>query len=227
MNDFLTSAPAFRDRREAGQALAKVLRAQVGPGEPPVILALPRGGVPVAYEIALQLHAPLDLLLVRKIGAPGHEEFAIGAVADGAHPHWIIDQDMLKQFNVPAQWFDAQKDRQLREIERRRALYCGDNPPISIAGRDVIVVDDGVATGNTAKVALMTLADAHPKRLRFATPVGAREALDALRPQVDEVICLATPEPFRAVGFHYEQFDQTSDEEVIDLLGKARQRFAG
>ncbi|MBA1204819.1 phosphoribosyltransferase [Pseudomonas capeferrum] len=224
MSDYCSSRPAFSDRREAGRALANALLAQAH--EAPVVLALPRGGVPVAYEVALALQAPLDLLLVRKIGAPGHEEFAIGAVADGVQPHWIVDQTMLEHFHVPAGWFELQKDQQLKEIERRRAIYCGDHRPLQVEGREVIVVDDGVATGNTAQVALMAVAQARPRRISFAVPVGSHEAIKKLEPWVDALVCLVTPKPFRAVGLHYEHFDQTHDEEVIALLAAARRRFS-
>ncbi|MBB3101722.1 phosphoribosyltransferase [Azomonas macrocytogenes] len=221
MNPYLPSTPAFKDRREAGRALAKVLRPLLH--DRPVILALPRGGVPVAYEIALAFQAPLDVILVRKIGMPGREEFGIGAVVDGADPRWVVDEALLKYFHLSTDWFEAEKARQLQEIKRRRAVYCGERAPIPVAGREVIVVDDGVATGNTAKVALMALADSQPSRLIFAIPVGAEDSLIALRPLVDELVCLVTPEPFRAVGLHYEHFDQTTDQEVIDLLAKARE----
>lgn len=224
MSRYFSSTPAFKDRREAGQVLIEALRPLLR--DTPVILALPRGGVPVAYEIATAFNAPLDLMLSRKIGAPGHEEFAIGAVVDGAAPHWVVDQVALDYFHTPPGWFEAEKDRQIEEIERRRAVYCGDRPPVALAGRDVIVVDDGVATGNTAKVVLMALADSQLARLIFAAPVGAPESLAALRPLVDELVCPVTPDPFRAVGLHYERFDQTTDEEVIELLAKTRQRYS-
>lgn len=210
----------FLDRRQAGQALAHALKPLVQ-GQP-LVLALPRGGVPVAYEIAKAFQAHLDLMLVRKIGAPGHEEFAIGAVVDGASPSWVINQALLDYFKVTPQWFEKAKSAQLEEIKRRRARYCGDRPPIPVSGREVIVVDDGVATGSTARVALLSLRDAQPQRLIFAVPVAPRESLEALRPLVDELVCLATPEPFHAVGLHYADFRQTTDEEVIALLDKAR-----
>ncbi|HDZ55345.1 MAG TPA: phosphoribosyltransferase [Pseudomonas xinjiangensis] len=225
MNNYSPSGPAFADRREAGLALVEALRSLTG--DTPVILALPRGGVPVAFEIARAFKAPLDVILVRKIGAPGHEEFAIGAVVDGDKPHWVADQAMIDQFDTPPGWFEAEKQRQLEEIKRRRALYCGNRAPIAIAGREVIVVDDGVATGNTAKAALLAIADSRPSRLIFAAPVGAGDSLAALRPLVDELVCLVVPAPFRAVGLHYQHFDQTSDEQVVSLLTRAREINAG
>lgn len=214
------ASTVFLDRRQAGQALARALKPLVQGS--PVVLALPRGGVPVAYEIAKALQAPLDLVLVRKIGAPGHEEFAVGAVVDGASPTWVVNQALLDYFKVTTQWFEAAKDAQLEEIKRRRARYCGDRPPVPLSGRELIVVDDGVATGSTARVALLSLRDAQPQRLIFAVPVAPQESLDILRPLVDELVCLATPEPFHAVGLHYADFRQTTDEEVIELLDKAR-----
>ncbi|TWI54976.1 putative phosphoribosyl transferase [Pseudomonas duriflava] len=211
----------FRNRQEAGRALLEALRPHIT--GTPIILALPRGGVPVAYEIAHALAAPLDVVLVRKIGAPHNQEFGIGAIVDGNPPHWVADQSAFTYFKASTAWFEAEKERQLREIERRRRRYCGDRPPVSITDRQVIVVDDGVATGNTARVVLEALAKAQPARLLFAAPVGPRETLDTLRPLADKVVCLLMPEPFYAVGMHYDDFEQTSDEEVITLLAQARE----
>ncbi|UVE16420.1 phosphoribosyltransferase [Pseudomonas sp. LS44] len=210
----------FKDRRQAGRALAAALR-PVWP-ENPLVLALPRGGVPLGYEIASAFDSPLDVLMVRKIGAPGHEEFAIGAVVDGDDPQWVCDDLVLAQLKLQPAWFEEQKQRQLHEIKRRRALYCGEQPPIPVRDRAVILVDDGIATGSTMRVALKALVRLGPRRLIVAVPVAPQEALDELRPLVDTLICLLTPEPFRAVGMHYEDFTQTTDEEVIELLGKAR-----
>ncbi len=208
--------PAFRDRRQAGQALAAALRELTL--ERPVVLALPRGGVPIGHEVARALAAPLDILLVRKIGAPGHAEFALGAVVDGSAPQWVVDDDMLRLFQPSPEWFAEQMAEQLREIERRRALYCGPRPPVALAGRDLIVVDDGLATGSTARVALKALHGRDPGRLVLAVPVGPRDTVEKLRPEVDELICLEMPEPFHAVGLHYEDFHQVSDLEVMELL---------
>ncbi|MES2821852.1 MAG: phosphoribosyltransferase [Pseudomonadota bacterium] len=216
-----TSAPPylFQDRHQAGRALAEALQPRVH-GQP-VVLALPRGGVPVGYEVAKAFDAPLDLVLVRKIGAPGHPEFGIGAVVDGTPPRWVVDESLLEHFSIPVKWFEAAKKAQLREIERRRGLYCGNRPPEAITGREVIVVDDGVATGSTARVALLMLRETQPQRLILAVPVGPREAIEALRPLVDELVCLFTPAPFHAVGLHYADFTQTTDTEVIELLARA------
>lgn len=206
----------FADRHQAGRALAAALRDL--PLSHPVVLALPRGGVPVAHEIAKVLGAPLDILLVRKIGAPDNEEFALGAVVDGADPQWVVDEDMLRLFDPPPGWFSRQVDEQLREIERRRALYCGPRLPVPLQNRELVLVDDGVATGSTVRVALQALRGAGAARVVLAVPVGPAETLARLRPLVDELICLVTPEPFRAVGNHYRDFRQVSDLEVMELL---------
>jgi predicted phosphoribosyltransferase len=220
MHSYSSFTPAFRDRQEAGRALAEALRPLVK--ETPVVLALPRGGVPVGYEIARAFNAPLDVILSRKIGAPGHEEFAIGAIVDGPEPICVVDQILLDSMGMSARWFEDAKARQLEEIRRRRALYCGNRPSPLLAGRDVIVVDDGVATGNTARVVLMSLAGEQLKRLILAVPVGPRESLESLRPLVDELVCPVIPDWFGSVGAQYQHFEQTSDEEVIELLDKAR-----
>lgn len=219
MHILSSNAPCFADRRDAGQTLIKVLRPMLD--ETPIVLALPRGGVPVAFEIARAFQAPLDLVMVRKIGAPGHEEFAVGAVVDGPSPRSVVDEEALAYFNPPRGWFEEEKARQLQEIERRRERYCAGRTPVSVAGRVVIVVDDGVATGNTARVALLALADSDPKRLIFAAPVGAADSLARLRPMVDELACPFAPTDFRAVGHYYERFDQTTDDEVVELLNQA------
>lgn len=220
MHSYQSFTPAFKDRRAAGKALVEALRPLVT--ETPLVLALPRGGVPVAYEIARAFKAPLDVILSRKIGAPGHEEFAIGAIVDGPEPICVIDQIMLDSMGMSPHWLEAEKERQLEEIRRRRAVYCGNRPSPLLAGRDVIVVDDGVATGNTARVVLMSLAGLQIKRLILAVPVGPRESLESLRPLVDELVCPVVPAWFGAVGAQYQHFEQTTDEEVIELLEKAR-----
>lgn len=216
MKHYLSHHALFKNRRQAGRALAQALKPRLQ-GQP-LVLALPRGGVPVAYEVSQALGAPLDVVLVRKIGAPGNEEFALGAVAEGSPPCCVADQAMMALFGASQAWFDAERDRQLMEIERRRKVYCADRPRPVVSGREVVLVDDGIATGSTARAALLALAAAGPSRLLFAAPVGAREAVAMLSPLVDELVCLQMPEPFRAVGIHYDQFDQTSDEEVVRLL---------
>lgn len=212
----MTRAAEFSDRHQAGQALVGALRdLQL---RDPVILALPRGGVPVAHPIAQALGAPLDILLARKIGAPGHEEFALGAVVDGVEPQWVVDEEMLDRFDPAPGWFAQQVTEQLREIERRRALYCGPRLPVPLENREVVLVDDGLATGSTVRVALQGLRRQRPRRVVLAVPVGPSATVEKLRPLVDELICLVTPEPFRAVGDHYLDFRQVSDLEVMQLL---------
>jgi putative phosphoribosyl transferase len=211
---------SFRDRAEAGRQLARHLlgyRSQRA-----VVLALPRGGVPVAYEVARALQAPLDLLFVRKIGAPGHAEFGLGAVVDGAHPQVVLNDEVLAQLDVTPEYIRAETERQLREIERRRQHYLAGRRPVEVERRTAIVVDDGVATGGTVRAALKGVARVRPARLVLAVPVAPAETIERLRAEADEVVCLMTPEPFYAVGEHYDDFTQTSDREVIALLDEAR-----
>jgi len=213
--------PLFRDRRDAGRQLAAALAAYRQ--DRPVVLALPRGGVPVGFEVAKALTAPLDVLLVRKIGAPGHEELALGAVVDGEDPQLVLNEDVVRGVAPLPGYIEAEKTRQLAEIERRRQNYLGDRPPLSAKGRVAIVVDDGIATGGTVKAALRGLARHRPARLVLAVPVAPADSLDELAGDCDDVVCLATPEPFYAVGPHYHDFTQTEDNEVVRLLAEARQ----
>ncbi|PAU64523.1 phosphoribosyltransferase [Pseudomonas sp. PIC25] len=210
----------FPDRHSAGLELAEALAPYAA--DHPLVLALPRGGVPVAYEIARILKAPLDLVLVRKIGAPGYEELGLGAVIDGADPQWVLNEEVMRQVHPPEGWFEAEMQRQLVELERRRRLYCGDRPAPNVGGHVVIVVDDGIATGGTVRAVLKGLAKAGPSQLVLAVPVGPRDVIEDLRSQVDELVCLAMPEPFIAVGHHYADFAQTTDDEVIALLARSR-----
>jgi putative phosphoribosyl transferase len=189
-------------------------------GRDPLVLALPRGGVPVAFEVAQALDADLDLLMVRKIGAPGHEEFGIGAVVDGADPQVVLNEEAMRALAPSPEYIRAELRRQLIEIDRRRQAYQGKREPIPVAGRTVIVVDEGIATGGTMLAALRGIRKNHPARLVLAVPVAPREAISALRGECDEIVCLATPDPFHAVGLHYRDFRQTSDAEVVALLDR-------
>ncbi|WP_344700380.1 phosphoribosyltransferase [Sphingomonas limnosediminicola] len=206
----------FTNRRQAGKLLGQELVKFAK--DRPLVLALPRGGVPVAYEVATKLNADLDVLLVRKIGAPHHAEFGIGAVVDGEHPQVLVNHDIAEQLGVPTGYIHNEAHRQLREIERRREEYLGGRKPTPVTGRTVIVVDDGIATGNTVRAALRAIRQKTPAKLILAVPVAAPDTILSLQDECDEVICLVTPDPFYAVGVHYEDFDQTSDEEVRQLL---------
>lgn len=210
----------FRDRRDAGRQLGEAVKV-LGLSQP-VVLALPRGGVPVAYEVARALEAPLDIMLVRKIGAPDFPELGIGAVADGHDPQTVLNDDAMAMVHPPAGYVEAESRRQLAEIERRREAYLGKREAIEVNGRTVVLVDDGIATGGTVKAALMALRRAGAHEVVLAVPVAPESALEEMRTLADEVVCLATPHPFRAVGLHYEDFAQTSDEEVVRLLEVAR-----
>lgn len=212
----------FLDRHDAGSRLAGAL--ERFKEEKPVILALPRGGVPVACEVARALEADLDLLLVRKIGAPGHQELAIGAVVDGKNPQLVLNREIIALAAPPPGYIEAEEKRQLAEIERRRRLYRGSEPPIDLKGRTVIVVDDGIATGATMKAALRGVRQNEPRRLILAVPVGPPDALEDLAKECDEIVCLSAPQWFNAVGSHYVDFSQTTDEEVMSLLAKARRQ---
>jgi len=210
----------YANRRTAGRELARAVASLAI--DDPIVLALPRGGVPLGFEVAKQLEAPLDILLVRKIGAPGHEEFGIGALVDGASPQVVIDEKMAQLTGADQGYIETEIRRQLAEVERRRAAY-GSGLIQSPRGRSVIVVDDGIATGGTVKAALMALRKAGAARIILAVPVAPRSSVTELRQYCDDIVCLATPEPFYAVGAHYEDFSQTDDAEVIDLLARARQ----
>lgn len=210
----------FADRHSAGRQLAEAL-AHYRDSDP-VVLALPRGGVPVGFEIAKALGAPLDVLIVRKIGAPGHSELGIGAVVDGSEPHLVLNEDIIRQVRPSDAYIEEEKQRQLTEIERRRQSYVGNRPATPIKGRTAIVVDDGIATGGTFRAALRGIASSKPAKLVLAVPVAPVDSLAELAGDCDETVCLATPEPFYAVGAHYRDFTQTDDEEVIRLLAEAR-----
>lgn len=212
--------PLFADRREAGQRLAQAVAAFNL--DNPLMLALPRGGVPVAFEVAKALRAQLDLLLVRKIGAPGHEEYAIGALVDGADPQVVLNQEAIDIVRPPPGYVEAETQRQLVELERRREIYLGSRKAIAVADRIVVVLDDGIATGSTVLVALRALRKAGAAMIVLAVPVAPADTIATLRAECDEILCLSMPADFRAVGLHYEDFGQTTDAEVVALLEEAQ-----
>jgi predicted phosphoribosyltransferase len=206
----------FRDRSDAGRRLAKALSGYKGRNA--VILALPRGGVPVAAEVAAALKAPLDLILVRKIGVPTQPELAMGAVVDGAAPIVVRNEEVIELSGTTAEEFDTTCARELAEIERRRQLYIGERPRAEIAGQVVIVIDDGIATGATTRAALQAIRNRKPKELVLAVPVAPPDTITQLRQHVDALICLETPESFGAIGYFYRDFRQVSDQEVVAIL---------
>jgi predicted phosphoribosyltransferase len=208
----------FRDRRDAGRFLATKLSRYAN--EPDVlVLALPRGGVPVAFEVAKALRAPLDVFLVRKLGVPGHEESAMGAIASG--DIMVLNESAIEALGIPDSIVDAVIERERQELVRREAVYRGDRPELEITDRVIVLVDDGLATGSTMLAAAQALRRHAPKRLVVAVPVGAPDTCDAFRDEVDDVICGAAPERFYAVGQWYEDFSQTTDDEVQQLLTAA------
>jgi predicted phosphoribosyltransferase len=208
----------FRDRSEAGRRLADKLTAYAN--RPDVlVLALPRGGVPVAYEIARALGAPLDVFLVRKLGVPGYEELAMGAVATGGVR--VLNAEVVDGLRIPDHVIEAVAAGEQQELARRERLYRGDRPAPEVRGRTVIVVDDGLATGATMLAAIKALRAQKPARIVVAVPTGAPETCQQLKAEADDVICAITPEPFHAVGLWYENFSQTTDDEVRDLLARA------
>jgi len=208
----------FIDRTDAGRQLAKALARYKA--QRPVVLALPRGGVPVAAEVATVLDAPLDLILVRKIGVPFHSELAMGAVVDGREPVIVRNEDVISLTGVSEQEFTATCDQQLAEIERRRKFYLGDRPHPQIAGRTVIVVDDGIATGATTRAALQATRMRKPSKLVLAIPVAPTATLKDLRGEADDIVCLEDYEEFGAIGLFYSDFRQVSDTEVIEILAR-------
>jgi predicted phosphoribosyltransferase len=208
----------FRDRREAGRLLATKLSAYAN--RPDVlVLALPRGGVPVAAEVARALGAPLDVFVVRKLGVPGHEEYALGAIATGGVR--VLNEDVVRALRISDRVIDAVAAREQEELARRERVYRGDRPPLDARGRTVILVDDGLATGATMHAAIRALRQQQPARIVVAVPTAAPETCDELKREVDDVICASTPDPFYAVGLWYEDFSQTTDEEVRELLARS------
>jgi predicted phosphoribosyltransferase len=210
--------PAFRDRIEAGRQLAQKLMHYAN--RPDVlVLALPRGGVPVAYEVARALNAPLDVFLVRKLGVPGHEELAMGAVATGGVR--VLNEQIVRALRIPDYVIDAVAAWEEQELARREQLYRGNRPPPDVRGKTVILVDDGLATGSTMQAAVKALRQQQPGRIVVAVPTASPEACDALKLEADEVICAVTPQPFYAVGLWYQDFTQTTDEEVREFLARS------
>ncbi len=211
--------PIFRDRRDAGRQLARTLRGY-GHGPDVLVLGLPRGGVPVAFEVAQELNAGLDIFMVRKLGSPHHEELAMGAIATGDVIVWN-DQVLAQVREAPAA-IEAIIERERQELERRERAYRGDRPHPDVRGRTVILVDDGLATGASMRAAAQAVRVQEPDRLLVAVPVAAAETCAEFRSEVDDIICAETPEPFFAVGLWYHDFSPTTDDEVRELLQRAR-----
>ena len=209
----------YADRREAGVELADRLSAFRGRDDV-VVLGLPRGGVPVAFEVAGALGAPLDVFVVRKLGVPGHAELAMGAIASGGVR--VLNQDVLAWYSLPEAAIDTVARAEAEELERREREYRNGQPLINVDGRVVILVDDGLATGSTMKAAVQAVRALHPARIVVAVPVGATDTCRALEAAADEVVCARTPEPFSAVGLWYRDFSQTTDDEVRELLERGR-----
>ena len=205
----------FRNRREAGRALGEEVKRSV-PGPNVLVLALPRGGVPVGYEVARALHAPLDVFLVRKLGMPGEEELAVGAIASGGVR--VLNDDLIRYLHVPERAIEEITQREQQELERRERFYREERAPLPVEGRTVVLVDDGLATGASMLAAARALHPQRARRVVVAVPVAARQTCDEFRGEVDQVVCLKTPHPFGAVGVWYEDFSQISDEEVKTLL---------
>jgi len=212
----------FEDRREAGQHLAERLSRYAG--EDILVLGLPRGGVPVAYEVAKKLNAPLDIFTVRKLGVPGHEEYAMGAIASGGVR--VLNDEALRELGITAAEIEDAIEEEQEELERRETLYRRDRPAPALEGRTVLLVDDGMATGASMTAALKALRQHNPARVIVAVPAASRTVCEQLEALVDEVVCGITPEPFMAVGVWYEQFEQTTDQEVQELLDRA-EAFGG
>jgi putative phosphoribosyl transferase len=212
----------FKDRRDAGRVLARKLSAYAGQADV-IVLALPRGGVPVGYEVALALNAPLDIFLVRKLGLPGREELAIGAIASGGVR--VLNQDIIRVLNVPEEVINIVARQELQELGRREHHYRGDRPAPEIRDRKVILIDDGLATGASMRAAVVGVRGQHPSRIVIAVPAAAPELCNAFQFEVDEMVCAITPEPFYGVSRWYEDFSQITDEEVRMFLQKANHQL--
>jgi len=212
----------FKDRRDAGRLLAQELSAYAG--HPDVtVLGLPRGGVPVAYAVALALNVPLDIFIVRKLGLPGHEELAVGAIASGGIR--VLNEDIIRLLDVPEEAINIVAVRELQELQRRELDYRGDRPAPDVHDRTIILVDDGLATGASMRAAVAGLRSQNPARIVVAVPTAARETCDIFEPLVDELVCAITPEPFYGVSRWYEDFSQVTDEEVRTLLEEANRQL--
>ena len=208
----------YRDRHEAGRILAAQLQAYANRADV-LVLALPRGGLPVGFEVAQALKAPLDIFLVRKLGVPGHEELAMGALASGGVR--VLNEDVVRMLRISESVIDAVAKEEQRELERREQLYRDGRPALDVQGRTVILVDDGLATGSTMRAAVLALRRQHPAAIVVAVPVAAATTCAEFASEVDDVICASTPEPFHAVGLWYADFTQTTDQQVRDLLARA------
>ena len=214
------ASPRFRDRFDAGRFLARQLGEYAGRNDV-LVLALPRGGVPVGYEVARALGAPLDVFIVRKLGVPGHDELAMGAIASGGLT--VLNPSVVEPLGIAQQVIDRVARKEEAELRRREREYRGDRSPVDVTGRTVILVDDGLATGSTMRAAAAALRQRRPAELVVAVPVAAESTCDEFRSEVDRIVCAATPDPFYAVGLWYENFEQTTDEEVRGLLDRARE----
>ena len=210
----------FRDRTDAGRQLATHLHAYANHPDS-LVLALPRGGVPVAFEVAQALNAPLDVFLVRKLGVPGQEELAMGAIATGGVT--VLNSEVVDTLRIPDRIIHQIAALEQRELERREHLYRDDRPPPDVRNKTVILVDDGLATGSTMRAAAAALREQEPDRIVVAVPAAAPETCDELRPTVDDIVCAITPDPFYAIGLWYEDFSQTTDDQVRELLARAMQ----
>jgi predicted phosphoribosyltransferase len=213
---------AFRDRRDAGRKLAQALSHYAGRSDV-MIFALPRGGVPVAYEVAIALNAPLDVFVVRKLGLPGHEELAIGAIGSGGVR--VLNDDVIRMLNIPQEVVNIVARRELQELQRREHLYRGNRTAPEVRDRTVILIDDGLATGASMRAAVGGIRAQHPARIVVAVPAAAQEVCDAFQFAVDEIVCLMTPEPFYGVSRWYDVFSQVDDEEVRALLEEANRQL--
>jgi putative phosphoribosyl transferase len=209
----------FRDRVEAGRLLGAELNRRYGNRPDALVLALPRGGVPVAFEVAQALRATLDVFIVRKLGVPGQEELAMGAIAGGGVR--VLNHDVIRYASISQKVIDTVSESEERELERRERSYRGSRPPLEVTGRTVFVVDDGLATGSTMRAAIQALRKMTAQEVIVAVPVAAKDTCGDMRAEVDGIVCLRTPSPFQAVGLWYEDFSQTTDDEVHQLLDRA------